>query len=145
MEQQNVQQILHAMLAIDDNKTYAYSTREFEDENGRFGWIDRDDGTEIVIGEKSSFELMDEPYEGLLCEIILVNRTSLESHAVPETIRDVLRNNAVSFAMEDGGITYDGQNIACVLYIPFESREKVHQLLEDLGVAFEKEYHPKLI
>lgn len=123
------------MLALEDGKTYAYSMHDFEDQNGRFGWIDRDDGTEIVIGEKSSFELMDEPYEGLLCEISLVNRTSLESSGALEIIRDVLRNNAVSFTLEDGGITFDGQNIAGVLYIPLESREKVYQLLNGLGVT----------
>lgn len=138
MNQQEIRQILHAMLALDNSKTYAYSTRDFEDENGRFGWIDRDDGTEINVGEKSSFELMDEPYEGLLCEISLVNRTSLESYGVLEAIKAMLRNNAVPFAMEDGGVTFDGQNIACVLYISLESREKVHQLLRDLGVTFEK-------
>lgn len=128
------------MLAIEDSKTYAYSTREFEDENGRFGWIDCDDGTEINVGEKSSFELMDEPYEGLLCEIRLVNRTSLESSGAREAIKDVLRKNAVPFAMQDGGVSIsDGRDIACTIYIPLESREKVHQLLKDLGVTFEKE------
>lgn len=138
MSQQNTQEILRQMLATDGSKTYAYSTREFEDENGRFGWIDRDDGTEIVIGEKASFELMDEPYEGLLCEISLVNRTSLEPSGALEIIRDVLRDNAVSFTLEDGGITFDGQNIAGILYIPLESREKVHQLLKNLGVALKE-------
>lgn len=138
MNQQDIRHILHTMLALDNGKTYAYSTHDFEDENGRFGWIDRDDGIEINIGEKSSFELMDEPYEGLLCEISLVNRTSLESYGVLETIKDMLRNNAVPFALEDGGVTFAGQNIACVLYIPLESREKVHQLLKNLGVTFEK-------
>ena len=138
MNQQNLQHILHAMLAIEDSKTYAYSTRDFEDENGRFGWIDRDDGTEINVGEKSSFELMDEPYEGLLCEITLINRTSLEPSDTLQIIKNKLRSNVVSFALEEGGITFDGQNIACTLYIPLESREKVHQLLQDLGITLEK-------
>ena len=142
MNQQEIQQILHAMLAIEDSKTYAYSTHDFEDENGRFGWIDRDDGIEINIGEKSSFELMDESYEDLLCEISLVNCTSLEPSGARETIKDVLRKNAVPFAMEDGGVTFDGQNIAGTLYIPLESHEKVHQLLKDIGVTFEKEISP---
>lgn len=122
------------MLAIDDGEEYAYTTRDFEDENGRFGWIDRDDGAEILIGEKSSFELMDEPYEGLLCKIRLVNRASLEPSGALETITEALRNNAVSFALQDGGTTFDGQNIAGVLYIPLESREKVHKLFERLGL-----------
>lgn len=138
MDRQDIQRILHAMVAVDNSKTYAYSTRDFEDENGRFGWITRDDGTDIVIAEKTDFELMREPYEGLLHEISLVNRTALEPYNVLETIRGALRNNAVSFALEDGGITFDGQSIACVLYIPLEAREKVHQVLKELGVTFEK-------
>lgn len=145
MNEQNIQQVLHAMLAIDDSKTYAYSTRDFEDENSRFGWIDRDDGTEINVGEKSSFELMDEPSEGLLCEITLVNRTSLEPYGALQIIKNKLRSNVVSFALEEGGITFDGQNIACVLYAPLESRQKVQQILQDLGVTFEqaKTLNPK--